>query len=96
MGGGLMQLVAYGAQDVYLTGNPGKSHTDVTQTLQLNLLNKLSTARLISAAVLHALSAEMVILPTAHISKSHFLRSTNLWAVPPTLPLVTTRSMLVG
>jgi len=22
MGGGLMQLVAYGAQDVYLTGNP--------------------------------------------------------------------------
>ena len=22
MGGGLMQLVAYGSQDVYLTGNP--------------------------------------------------------------------------
>jgi len=22
MGGGLMQLVAYGAQDVYLSGNP--------------------------------------------------------------------------
>jgi len=22
MGGGLMQLVAYGAQDVYITGNP--------------------------------------------------------------------------
>jgi len=22
MGGGLVQLVAYGAQDVYLTGNP--------------------------------------------------------------------------
>jgi len=22
MGGGLLQLVAYGAQDVYLTGNP--------------------------------------------------------------------------
>ena len=22
MGGGLMQLVAYGAQDIYLTGNP--------------------------------------------------------------------------
>ena len=24
MGGGLMQLVAYGAQDIYLTGNPRK------------------------------------------------------------------------
>jgi hypothetical protein len=27
-GGGLMQLVAYGAQDVYLTGNPQITSTD--------------------------------------------------------------------
>ena len=25
MGGGLIQLVAYGAQDLYLTGNPEKA-----------------------------------------------------------------------
>ena len=37
MGGGLMQLVAYGAQDIYLTGNPQitffKRSTADTQTL---------------------------------------------------------------
>jgi hypothetical protein len=30
MGGGLMQLVAYGAQDVYLTGNPQITFWKVT------------------------------------------------------------------
>lgn len=28
MGGGLMQLVAYGAQDIYLSGNPQITSTD--------------------------------------------------------------------
>ena len=45
MGGGLMQLVAYGAQDVYLTGNPqitfSKLSTEDTPTLLVKQLNKL-------------------------------------------------------
>ena len=54
-----MQLVAYGAQDVYLTGNPQITFWKVTyrrhtQTLLWNLLNKHSTDKLISVAVLHA------------------------------------------
>ena len=45
MGGGLiLQLVAYGAQDIYLTGNPQitslKSSTADTQTSQWRLLSK--------------------------------------------------------
>ena len=51
MAGGLMQLVAYGAQDVYLTVilrlPSGKLHTVVTQILRWNRLSKLSMARLI-------------------------------------------------
>ena len=61
MGGGLMQLVAYGAQDVYLTGNPQitfwKVPIVVTLTSQWNLLNKHSTDKPISAVVSHAQSA---------------------------------------
>ena len=41
MAGALMQLVAYGAQDVYLTGNPqitfSKLSTEDTPTLLWNL-----------------------------------------------------------
>ena len=44
MGGGLMQLVAYGAQDVYLTGNPQITFWKVTYrdtlTFQWRPLNK--------------------------------------------------------
>ena len=47
MGGGLMQLVAYGAQDIYLTGNPQitflKLSTADTLTFQWKPLNKLGT-----------------------------------------------------
>jgi len=35
-GGGLMQLVAYGAQDTYLTGNPGITFFNVTYKRQTN------------------------------------------------------------
>ena len=68
MGGGLMQLVAYGAQDVYPTGNPqiSKVTTDVTRTSRWSLLSKLSTDRLISVAVSHARSHVTVILLTEH------------------------------
>ena len=55
MGGGLMQLVAYGAQDVYLTGNPrllsGRCPTDATLTLPWSPLSRLSTVKPISVAV---------------------------------------------
>ena len=84
MGGGLMQLVAYGAQDVYLTGNPrslsGRLHTEDTLTLLWNLLNKHLTDRLISVAVSSALSPEMVILHTAHTFRLHFQKSTRTTA----------------
>ena len=45
MGGGLMQLVAYGAQDIYLTGNPQITFFKVvyrcyTPTFQWNALNR--------------------------------------------------------
>merc|ERR1712036_198353 len=36
MGGGLMQLVAYGAQDVYLTGNPQITFWKVTYRRHTN------------------------------------------------------------
>ena len=59
MGGGLMQLVAYGAQDVYLTGNPQITFwkviiPSVTPILLWNLSNRPSTVRLISAVVFNA------------------------------------------
>ena len=45
MGGGLMQLVAYGAQDIYLTGNTqitfSRLSTADTLTSQWNQFNKL-------------------------------------------------------
>ena len=36
MGGGLMQLVAYGAQDIYLTGNPQITFWKVTYRRHTN------------------------------------------------------------
>ena len=64
MGGGLMQLVAYGAQDVYLTGNPqitfSKLSTEDTQTFRRSM-NKLSTVLPISVELLLLLLAETVI-----------------------------------
>ena len=55
MGGGLMQLVAYGAQDVYLTNDPQITFFKTTYRRHTNfamgLLSRLSTVKLISAAV---------------------------------------------
>ena len=58
MAGGLMQLVAYGAQDVFLTEPPkllsGKYLTDVTLTLLWKALNKpFWSSRLRSPCNLH-------------------------------------------
>ena len=43
MGGGLLQLVAYGAQDIYLTGNPKITFFKMIYrrytNFQLNLFN---------------------------------------------------------
>ena len=81
MGGGLMQLVAYGAQDVYLQEIPrlpsGKLPTEDTLTLLWNLLNKHSMVKLISVVVYNALSPEMVILHTEHTFKLHFQKLEN-------------------
>ena len=70
MGGGLMQLVAYGAQDVYLTGNPQITFWKVTYRRHTNFamesIEQTSTDRLISVAVSHARSHVTVILLTEH------------------------------
>ena len=66
MGGGLMQLVAYGAQDIYLTGNPQitffKVLTEDTLTSQWNQYNKLLLAQFQWETQLQQLSQETVIL----------------------------------
>ena len=51
MGGGLMQLVAYGAQDIYLTGNPQitffkvvyRRHTNFSMEVIEQTINGTST-----------------------------------------------------
>ena len=74
----------------------GKSHTADTLTLRLSLLNKPSTDKPTLDVVLLALSAEMVILLTAHTFKSLFLKSINLWVTAPPLLMVKEAFMLVG
>ena len=53
MGGGLMQLVAYGAQDIYLTGNPQitffkvvyRRHTNFSmETIEQTINGSVSTS----------------------------------------------------
>ena len=65
MGGGLMQLVAYGAQDIYLTGNPQitflKLSTVDTLTSPWSLFNKPSTGTADFGKRVVALFLEMVI-----------------------------------
>ena len=71
MAGGLMQLVAYGAQDVYLTGNPQITFWKVTYRRHTNFAmeaieQNVSTARPISAAESHARFRATVTLLTEH------------------------------
>ena len=64
MGGGLMQLVAYGAQDIYLTGNPQITFFKVVTAdtnFSMESLSKPSTELLTSVSVLQALFLEMQI-----------------------------------
>ena len=49
MGGGLMQLVAYGAQDIYLTGNPQITF------LKLSTADTLTTLWSVSSNLLQGL-----------------------------------------
>ena len=60
MGGGLMQLVAYGAQDVYLTGNPQisffksvyKRHTNFSmESIKQILSGNASTGNRVTATI---------------------------------------------
>jgi hypothetical protein len=60
MGGGLMQLVAYGAQDVYLTGDPKvtffkniyKRHTSfATESIKLNLQGSIGNGNFIQVVL---------------------------------------------
>ena len=65
MGGGLMQLVAYGAQDIYLTGSPQITFFKViyrdTPTLLVNPSSKPLTDLSTSATLFLPLSHAMVI-----------------------------------
>ena len=66
MGGGLMQLVAYGAQDVFLTGKPEISFFKVVYRRHTNFamesIEQTSTATPPWAIALPAPSAATVIL----------------------------------
>ena len=66
MGGGLMQLVAYGAQDIYLTGNPQITFFKVVYRRHTNFameaIPQTFNGLLILERKYHALSQEMVIL----------------------------------
>ena len=63
MGGGLMQLVAYGAQDVYLTGNPQitffkvvyRRHTNFSTESIQQILMVLLALETVSHAQFHAM-----------------------------------------
>ena len=74
----------------------GKLLTDVTQTLLLNQLSKLSTDKPISAEESNVLLAETAIWLTEHISKLHFPRLTNLWVLETILADKTLVCMPVG
>ena len=83
MGGGLMQLVAYGAQDVYLTGNPQITFwkvtlTDATQTFAMESIEQTFQRPSRFRSPCHMYHQHVtVILLTVPIFKSLFLRSTN-------------------
>ena len=62
MGGGLMQLVAYGAQDIYLTGNPQitffkvvyRRHTNFSMEAIQQTINGATTAAGVTPEILEA------------------------------------------
>ena len=65
MGGGLMQLVAYGAQDIYLTGNPQITFFKVVYRRHTNFsmeeIAQIRTGPLILVRLLATLSPVTVI-----------------------------------
>ena len=95
MGGGLMQLVAYGAQDVYLTGNPQitfwkvtyRRHTNFAmESIEQTFNGQADFGRRVQCTV----SRNGDPLPTAHTFRLHSQRSIS--RTPPDLAL----STLVG
>ena len=78
MGGGLMQLVAYGAQDVYLTGNPQITFWKVTYRRHTNFaMESIEQTFNGQADFGRRVTCETAILPTALTLRSRFLRSTS-------------------
>ena len=86
MGGGLMQLVAYGAQDVYLTGNPQitfwkvtyRRHTNFAmESIEQTFNGQADFGRRVQCTV-----SEMVTLHTALTFRSLFLKSTRTTTLP--------------
>jgi hypothetical protein len=75
-----MQLVAYGAQDVFLTGTPEITFWKVSYRRHTNFamesIEQTFLVKLTSVAVLPVPSAETVILLTELTFKLLFLRST--------------------
>ena len=64
MGGGLMQLVAYGAQDIYLTGNPQitffkvvyRRHTNFSMECIQQTINGASTLTTANSTIFQLLN----------------------------------------
>ena len=76
MGGGLMQLVAYGAQDVYLTGNPQITFWKVTYRRHTNFamesIEQTFNGQADFGRRVNCTSPEMAILLTEPTFKSLF------------------------
>ena len=74
-----MQLVAYGAQDVYLTGNPQITFWKVTYRRHTNFamesIEQTFNGQADFGRSVHALSPEMVILLTALTLQSNSTRN---------------------
>ena len=98
MGGGLMQLVAYGAQDVYLTGNPQITFWKVTYRRHTNFamesIEQTFNGQADFAAESSVRSPEMVILPTAHTFRSLSQRLAKMVAVVTSMTV--TKPLLAG
>ena len=89
MGGGLMQLVAYGAQDIYLTGNPQitffkvvyRRHTNFSiETIEqtINGTSTLSTSTTKGSVTISRNGDLILLLYSYHICSSFFNSSNSI------------------
>lgn len=100
MGGGLMQLVAYGAQDVYLTGNPQITFWKVTYRRYTNFAIE-SIEQTFNGQADFGRRVQCVISRNGDLAYRTYLQVTlpeinQLMGLETTAPLVTRVCMPVG